>query len=217
MSDVPASRMRHPAGDAPPRMLPGFAHINRYWDRARAAWSAKILPGEYYVTLHGEMIATVLGSCVSACMRDPKLGIGGMNHFMLPEGDGSWGGTRLSLATRYGSFAMEHLINDILSQGGEKSRLEVKVFGGGRILASMSDVGLRNIEFVHRFLRDDGLRLVKQDVGDIYPRKLLYDPASGRVLMKKLKGLHNQTIAEREASYRQRIEEQPVAGDVELF
>ena len=205
-----------PTYEQPPG-LAGFDHVNRYWDRQRGRWAAKILPGEYYVSRHGELVSTVLGSCISACIRDPLAGVGGMNHFMLPEGDGSWGGTNLSLATRYGSFAMEHLINDILTQGGSKARLEVKVFGGGRVLASMTDVGLRNISFVHRFLKEDGLRLVSEDVGDIYPRKVVYDPDSGRVFMKKLRQIHNQTIAEREQSYRSRIEHEPVSGDIELF
>ena len=215
MSAEPVSHPR-PTHAQPP-LLAGFEHVNRYWDRQRGCWAAKILPGEYYVSRHGELISTVLGSCISACIRDASLGVGGMNHFMLPEGDGSWGGTNLSLATRYGSFAMEHLINDILAQGGKKSRLEVKVFGGGRVLASMTDVGMRNISFVHRFLREDGLKLVSEDVGDIYPRKVVYAPHTGRVFMKKLKNLHNRTIAEREQSYRRRIEREPVAGDVELF
>lgn len=79
-----------------PRVLPGFEHINRYWDSVHQAAAAKLLPGEYYVTVEDEIIVTVLGSCVSACIRDPIRGIGGMNHFMLPisqQGRGIGGST----------------------------------------------------------------------------------------------------------------------------
>ncbi len=135
-----------------PVALEGFEDIKRYWDRKEAVVAAKILPGEYYVTVNGEMITTVLGSCVSACIRDPAFGIGGMNHFMLPMSNddcaGCWNGTMVNAGTRYGNFAMEHLINDILKQGARRDHLEIKVFGGGKVLTSMTDVGRRNIEFV---------------------------------------------------------------------
>lgn len=119
--------------------LSGFEGIQRYWDRERQMPAAKILPGEYYVSNQNELITTVLGSCVSACIRDPVAGIGGMNHFMLPNSErGNWNGKHsiASNATRYGNFAMEHMINDILKHGGERGNLEVKVFGGGKSLAA---------------------------------------------------------------------------------
>lgn len=162
-----------------PPALPGYAHINRYWDRAMDLPAAKILPGEFYVSLRGEMIVTVLGSCVSACIRDKNLGIGGMNHFMLPmKGDHSrtWGSNPASAETRYGNWAMEYLINEILKNGGLKKNLEIKLFGGGKVLANMGDVGLRNIEFVTQYVREEGLTISAQDLGDFYPRKVLYFP-----------------------------------------
>jgi len=200
--------------------LPGFEAINRYWDRSHDLPAAKILPGEYYVTNRDEIITTVLGSCVSACIRDRVFGIGGMNHFMLPQSDsGSWGGAAepTSTATRYGNYAMEHMINDILSHGGHRRNLEVKIFGGGQIIRSMTDVGKRNIEFVLDYLRTEGLTVVGSDVGDIYPRKVVYFPASGRVRVKKLKTMHNETIVQREEKYRHDLEEKPIEGDIELF
>lgn len=201
-----------------PEPLPEFQHIKRYWDRQRELPVAKILPGEYYVSCHNEMITTVLGSCVSACIRDPAFGIGGMNHFMLPSDKaGHWTGTNLSEATRYGNYAMEHLINEILKQGGRREHLEIKVFGGGRVLGTMTDVGRRNIEFVKDYLRTEGFAVAAADVGDIHPRKVNYFPATGRAQMKKLRTLHNDTIAKRERDYMQQLETTPVAGEVDLW
>jgi len=205
----------------PGRMLPGFSHINRYWDRTHGCYVAKILPGEFYVTPHDEAITTVLGSCVAACVRDPVNGIGGMNHFMLPEdsgdGRGGWHAADTSTAARYGNVAMEHLINEILKHGGLRRNLEVKVFGGGRIIPAMTDVGQRNIAFINDYIFTEGLRLVAEDVGETFPRKVLYYPLSGRARVKRLKSLHNDTLIQRERAYLQDLGQQPVAGDIELF
>lgn len=204
------------------RALSGFSGINRYWDRQRLCYAAKILPGEYYVTTHEEIIVTVLGSCVSACIRDPVLRIGGMNHFMLPASADKEARIRASLnseATRYGNFAMEQLINDILKHGGRRENLEVKVFGGGQVIRHMTqaDIGGRNIAFVKEYLATEGFKLDAQDLGDIYPRKIVYDPMSGKVLVKKLRTLHNDTISQREVGYLRELEQEPVGGDIELF
>jgi len=199
--------------------LPGFEQINRYWDRTHQMPAAKLLPGEYYVTPHEEIITTVLGSCVSACIWDRLFGIGGMNHFMLPLSEsGSWHGSDLlSTATRYGNYAMEHMINDILTHGGHRKNLAVKIFGGGQIIGEMSDVGARNIEFVRCYIKHEGLALLGEDVGDIYPRKVAFYPTSGRVRVKKLKHMHNDTLIRREQAYQQDIEQAPVEGSIELF
>ena len=176
------------------------------------------MPGEYYVTTQpDEAIATTLGSCVSACIRDKVFGIGGMNHFMLPvkseHGSDDW----MDSATRYGSFAMEHLINDILKAGGNRNNLEVKLTGGGKIMQNMSDVGARNIEFALEYLRTEHLEAISEDLGDIYPRKVLYYPATGRLRIKRLRTLHNDTLIQREQAYQHELEEQPDSGGVELF
>lgn len=209
----------------PPKMeksLQGFERVNRYWDRRNDIVAAKILPGEYYVTRNDEMITTVLGSCVAACIRDRVFGIGGMNHFMLPiHADPSSFANNanriLSSATRYGNFAMEHLINSILSHGGHRKNLEVKVFGGGRIISELTDVGRKNIEFVCDYLETEGFQVTSKDLGGDYPRKVVYYPKTGRVMMKKLRSLHNDTIVQRERSYLHQIDEQPVVGEIELF
>jgi chemotaxis protein CheD len=196
----------------------GFGHINRYWDRERELIAAKILPGEYYVTRENELVTTVLGSCVSACIRDKELGLGGMNHFMLPQTSSGKGSDEIvGIATRYGNYAMEHLINTILSNGGKRKNLEVKVFGGGKIIPTLTDVGIKNITFVLSYLEQEGLKVLSQDLGDIYPRKVVYFPKTGKVSMKKLQDLHNDTIVQRERQYINTLKTAPVQGEVELF
>ncbi|MGR9114521.1 MAG: chemoreceptor glutamine deamidase CheD [Gammaproteobacteria bacterium] len=201
--------------------LPGFDDIQRYWDHVNGIVAAKLLPGEYYVTKENEMITTVLGSCIAACIRDKVNGIGGMNHFMLPETseDRLAQGNEevVGKATRYGNFAMEHLINSILAYGGKRKNLEVKVFGGGKIIPMLGDVGLKNIDFILNYIDTEALELLAQDLGDIYPRKVNYYPKTGRARMKKIKTLHNQTIIIRETQYRDSIKNIPVESEIELF
>lgn len=205
-------------GNLPARPLPGFEAIKRFWDNDSGKFAAKIAPGEFYVTNNDELITTVLGSCISACIRDPIFGIGGMNHFMLPiSADGGWGGETVGHATRYGNFAMEHLINEILKNGGSRAHLEVKIFGGGKVLANMTNVGQRNIDFVKEYIRVEGLKLLAEDVGDVFPRKVQFLPLSGRVRIKKLRSTYSQTVAERERDYLRNIDAQPVAGEIDLF
>ena len=213
--------MAAPPNSRQPLALPGFEHIRRGWNDMHEAYAARLLPGEYYVTKSDEAIYTTLGSCISACIRDRITGIGGMNHFMLPASasadQDNWRSTSLSAATRYGNFAMEHLINDIIKNGGSKQNLEVKLFGGGRIMQNMSDVGLRNITFARDYLKTEGLSAATEDLGEIYPRMVVYFPATGKVRVKRLRSLHNNTIAAQESQYLESIKERPVSGDVELF
>lgn len=204
-----------------PPSLPGFDNVKRYWDNQNQIVAAKILPGEYYVTRDNELVTTVLGSCIAACIRDAELGIGGMNHFMLPETTehklSSGIETVVGSATRYGNYAMEHLINTILQYGGKRKNLEVKLFGGGKIIPTLGDVGQQNINFVLDYVDTEALSLVSHDLGDIYPRKVNYFPKTGRVRMKKIKDLHNDTVIDRETQYRSSIKDVPVEGEVELF
>jgi chemotaxis protein CheD len=208
--------------DAQPEpALPQFAHISRHWDSEHSIFTARLLPGEYYVTRHSEMISTVLGSCVSACIRDARLGYGGMNHFMLPL-DGSLGksvwGSAASAATRYGNVAMERLINDILKLGGKRENLEIKLVGGGRVLAEMTtDIGARNIEFVRDYVAAEGFKVLGEDLGDVYPRKVVYFPQTGRIRVRKLTAGRDETLAARERQYLQQLDSKPVENEVELF
>jgi chemotaxis protein CheD len=197
----------------------GFAeHLagNRYFDKKFEHEAVKVLPGEYFVTSTNMLMVTVLGSCVSACIRDREKGIGGMNHFMLADsGDGS----TLSSSARYGTYAMEILINHLLKLGARKANLEAKVFGGGRVMAmlSSSQVGDRNSQFVRQFLYTEGIPVMAEDLLDVHPRKVYYFPVTGRVLVKKLVRMHNDTLARREKEYAARLVEAPVTGDIELF
>lgn len=206
---------------APP-ILQGFEHINRYWDTKHDIFAAKILPGEFYVSLHGELITTVLGSCVSACVRDKVSGIGGMNHFMLPDNrerttSSAWANTPVSAETRYGNVAMERLINVILAGGGKRKNLEVKLFGGGRVLNINTDIGGKNVDFVHHYLEMEGLKVDSEDTRGVWPRKVQYFPLTGRVRVKRLNALHNDTLHKREREYLKRLKEKKVAGKVDLF
>lgn len=199
--------------------LPGFDNIKRGWHASFETVAARLLPGQYFVTMREEAIYTTLGSCISACIRDRLTGIGGMNHFMLPlsKDDGSLKAADISASARYGNYAMEHLINDILKNGGKRQHLEAKIFGGGRIMANMTDVGKRNILFARDYLSTEKIEIASQDVGDIFPRMVVYFPKSGKVKVKRLRSLHNNTIAEQEIEYLSTIETRPVSGDIELF
>jgi chemotaxis protein CheD len=205
-----------------PPMLPAFEHMQCFWDPQLASWTVKILPGEYYVTRGEEAVSTVLGSCISACVRDPVRNVGGMNHFMLPQdsstGPNNWLDPAVGLATRYGSYAMESLINDLLKLGATRERLEIKVFGGGRVLLGMTDVGARNIDFVRSYIQLEGYRIAAEDLGGTQPRKVVYFPASGRVKMRRLRPVENRIISHHEQLYLASIGNKAAGGgDVELF
>ena len=207
-----------------PKCIKGFEHINRYYDVTNNVFTAKILPGEYYVSSIGEMITTVLGSCISACIRDPVAGVGGMNHFMLPvdrrqksrKGDEK----DFGVASRYGDFAMEMLVNAILKEGGKRKNLEVKLFGGGKVISHIhsTDVGRQNIDFAHEYLGFEGFNIIAEDTGDNYPRKVNYFSETGKVKMKKLRAMHNETITRREDNYYSNLLTKPEASsELEVF
>lgn len=196
------------------------AERRRWFDPTFKIMAVKVLPGEHYVSTAGqEMIVTVLGSCVAACIWDPRLKIGGMNHFMLP-GD-SAAGAPVDKAMRYGSFAMEELLNDLLRRGARRSELEIKVFGGGNVLPTMGQasipIGDRNAEFVRTFLRDEGFRIAAEDLGGLHPRRIHFFPRLGKVIRLFLKKDVERAVLNREMSYRSRLQTTEVEGDVELF
>lgn len=193
---------------------PGFMHINRYVDQVNKCISAKLLPGEFYVTSKPEMITTVLGSCVSACIYDPLTGCGGMNHFMLP---GDERNSKTDASARYGLYAMESLINEILKLGASKDKLRAKLFGGGQIIENMTNVGLKNIRFAKTFLFSESIELVSSDLGLAYPRKVNFYPSTGKAFVKRLKTLHNSTIQDREIEYMEHLKKDDISGEIELF
>jgi len=191
---------------------------NVYYDRTFDCDAAKILPGEYYYTPKDMLIVTVLGSCVSACIRDRVSGLGGMNHFMLPDGGGD-AGSPVSASMRYGTYAMEVLINDLLKAGARRENLEAKVFGGGAVLRGFTamNVGERNAAFVMNYLKTEKIRVLAEDLNDIWPRKVYFFPRTGKVLVKKLMQSHNDTLARRELDYASRLKVEPVGGEIDLF
>lgn len=162
--------------------------------------------------------STVLGSCISACVRDRVAMVGGMNHFLLAEQSGS-ARDRYGASARYGAFAMEQLINKVLSQGsGKKANLEIKVFGGGKINSALDDVGAKNIEFVRQFLADEGYVSISQDLGGSYARRVLFKPHSGRAFVKRLDSDAGASVATQELALAKRRVVVPAAvDDIELF
>lgn len=200
-------------------MLQEEVSTTLYFDRTFDCDAAKISPGEYYFTDKDMVIVTVLGSCVSACIRDSVTGIGGMNHFMLPDSASADKDSPVSESMRYGTYAMEVLINQLLRNGARRENLEAKIFGGGNVLKSFTtiNVGDRNAIFVRKFLKDERIRVTSEDLLDIYPRKVYYFPKTGRVLVKKLKNMHNDTLVKREEAYASRLKSIDVGGEIDLF
>jgi chemotaxis protein CheD len=215
------NRQNRAATHARPQVVRGFEGIASGWDSRLGCWMAKVLPGEFYITGADEAITTVLGSCIAACIRDPVLQIGGMNHFMLPEdttqGKSAWLDAKAGMATRYGSFAMESLINGLLKQGARRERLEVKLFGGGHVLRAAIEIGDRNIEFARQWLRTEGLGIAAEDVGGDVPRRIVYAPATGKVQVKHLRAVDGGDIAAREQQLMQSFAKKSPVRDIELF
>lgn len=189
----------------------------RFFDPTHGGWIVKVLPGEFYVTAKSdEVLVTVLGSCVSACIRDQRAGIGGMNHFMLPLGHaGDWGSNPQS--TRYGNFAMEKLVNELIKAGCSRERMEVKVFGGGNVIDINQAIGTQNAEFVLRYLEAEGLSCAAQDLGGQHPRRIHYFPATGRVVRRLLGSSETSAVAREEFAYASRLSSTKTAGDIQLF
>jgi chemotaxis protein CheD len=192
----------------------GFATF-RYTERGFDTQAVKVLPGEFYVDGNETPIVTILGSCVAVCLRDPATQVGGMNHFLLPDGgDSGVAGT----AGRYGVNAMEMLINELVKRGAQRRRLEAKIFGGGHVMKNFTslNVGQRNAEFTKAFLKTEEIRLLSEDLLDVHPRKVCFLPKSGRAFVKKL-AVVDESLVQQERQYQSRLVEKPVAGDIELF
>ena len=176
----------------------------------------KIFAGDCYVSnREDELMATILGSCVAACIRDPGANIGGMNHFLLPGDDKTT--EKIGEAARYGVYAMESLINSILKAGGRKDRLEIKVFGGGNVLKNSARIGSMNSQFIREFLRNEGLRIAAEDLEGEYPRSVHYYPVSGKVMIRYLRRQEDLVIVEEEARYLKETFRKPIEGDIDLF
>lgn len=192
----------------------------KYFDSRVGMDAVMVLPGRHYVTSSPtEMIVTLLGSCVAACIRDPIIKVGGLNHFLLPESEtGQWG-QQVDAAMRYGNHAMETLINDIIKLGGVRSRLEVKVFGGAHVIegASVLSVGQKNVDFVQSYLANEGFKIAASHLGGSLPRRIHYFPVTGKVQMRQLERSSDKELFNKELSFRKQIKVDDDAGDAELF
>ncbi|OUR76732.1 hypothetical protein A9Q83_13260 [Alphaproteobacteria bacterium 46_93_T64] len=190
----------------------------RYFDAKHNHEVVRVQPGDHYVSVHeNEMIVTVLGSCVAACIRDPKTGIGGMNHFMLPESEtGNWGS--VSATMRYGNFAMETLINEIQRTGCPRERLEIKLFGGGNVTPGRVQVGDMNGQFALNYLKYEGLPLTACDLGGKDPRRIHFFPKTGKVDRLLLKRQNDSKYLEEENGYRSQLSQKiKKVGEIDLF
>jgi len=216
---LPAAGAR-PAGPAPrldrlkaAARRPGEASFF-FYDAHFRNDAVKVLPGEFFVHDEDILIMTTLGSCIAACLWDRDRRIGGMNHFMLPDG-GSAGDSG-----RYGSFAMELLINEMIKRGASRSSMEAKVFGGGAVISGMSslNVGERNTHFVLDYLRTERISVVSKDVLDIYPRKVCFLPASGKAMVKRLASANTDAlVAQERAAAAKPVPAGSGGGSVDLF
>lgn len=183
-----------------------------FQDPAFRRTAVKVLPGEFYVNDEDVVITTTLGSCVAACLHDPGTGIGGLNHFMLPDaGDAASG-------ARFGAFAMELLINELVRRGARRAAMEARIFGGGQVMKSLAGtlIGDKNVAFARGFLAQEGIPLRGGDVLDVVPRRICMFPRSGLVLCRRLPAAEGALCADREVRYRSELAHAP-AGGVELF
>jgi chemotaxis protein CheD len=183
-----------------------------YWDARFQNDAVKILPGEFFVHNEDILLTTTLGSCIAACLWDRNAGVGGMNHFMLPDGAGDSG--------RYGSYAMELLINEMMKRGASRTSMEAKVFGGGQVVSGMNslNVGERNTQFVMDYLKTEHIPILSKDVMDVYPRKVCFLPASGKAMVKRLAPTQADALAAQERAAAQRaVPATTGGGSVDLF
>jgi chemotaxis protein CheD len=186
-----------------------------FYDAHFQSEAVKILPGEYFVFNEDLLIMTTLGSCIAVCLWDRNAKVGGMNHFMLPDNGGSGADNG-----RYGSFAMELLINEMMKMGASRMTMEAKVFGGGAVISGMNsiNVGERNTTFVMEYLKTERIPVVSKDVLDIYPRKVCFLPASGKAMVKRLAATNPEAIVQQERAAAQKVvPASSGAGSIDLF
>ena len=176
--------------------------------------AVKVLPGEYFVARESLVIMTVLGSCIAACLWDSRMHVGGMNHFMLPEADGG------DASGRYGSYAMELLINEMMKLGARRETLQAKIFGGGQVMANFTttNVGERNTRFVRDYLATERIPVVSEDVLDICPRKVVFFPVTGKAMVKRLAHAHpEELVAQEKRGNAATVAQTTAGGSVDLF
>ncbi|WP_087022033.1 chemotaxis protein CheD [Thaumasiovibrio subtropicus] len=207
------------------RMKESASDYSRFYHPQHKRHVVKVMPGGVYITQEHEIICTGLGSCIAACMWDAERQVGGMNHFMLPFDDKydleHWHATEIvSTASRYGNYAMEMLINQLLSAGASRDRLQLKLFGGAQMMGKTALIGDKNIEFARSFVETEHFPLVAQDLGGMDPRKVMFDPLTGQAWVKRIRFADVEKVKRREAEYQQQLDKEshaPHEDDVELF
>ena len=184
-----------------------------YREVAFNADAVKVMPGEYFVHSEDLVITTTLGSCIAACLWDSRACVGGMNHFMLPEGGSA------DTSGRYGSYAMELLINEMMKQGARRETLQAKIFGGGQVMHNFTtlNVGERNTRFVQDYLATERIPVVSEDVLDIYPRKVVFFPVTGKAMVKRLAHAHPEATAQEARGNAASVARATSGGSVDLF
>lgn len=197
-----------------PQVVPGFQDFKLFWEPRWNCYAVKVKPGEFYIARSNMVLTTVLGSCISACIYDPQAGYGGMNHFMLPA---SHSNADMGRSLRYGLFAMEQLINELMKHGCSRERMQVKLAGGGEMMRGYSSVGQQNINFIMQYIQDEGLNLLADDLGGDRARRVAYFPIEGRMLVNKLDHREDQRLIEEERSYSIDVDQHMDDADVELF
>jgi len=211
MIEAPPESSLEELKSRPPR--PGQASFF-YFDHHFQYNAVKVLPGEYYVSNENLVIMTVLGSCIAACLWDSRMRVGGMNHFMLPDGDS------IDVSGRYGSYAMELLINEMLKQGARRETMQAKIFGGAQVMHSFTtmNVGERNTQFVVNYLHTERIPVVSEDVLDIYPRKVCFFPVTGKAMVKRLAHAHpEELVAQEKRGNADTVAQTTAGGSVDLF
>jgi len=194
-------------------VLPGFEYIKSFWSPKWERYSVKVKPGEFYVTREDMVISTVLGSCISVCIFDPQRGFGGMNHFMLPD---THTGEALDRPLRYGFFAMEQLVNELMKHDCRREFMQVKVTGGARMNGN-SVIGSQNIDFINEYVEQEGLNLTAIDVGGDQARQVVFFPSQGRMLVNKLSHREDLHLIDEEKVYRDKVDLSLDDTSVELF
>lgn len=196
--------------------------VRRYYDQNLEMTVVKLMTGDCYFTADSrEMLVTILGSCISVCLRDPMAKIGGMNHILLP-GDNNLKLQKgdLGYSTRFGAYAMEELINGMLKLGASKSRMEAKIFGGGNVIESSTAIGTKNIMFAKDFLIQEKIPIVSEDVGGETPRRLHFFPDDGKAMIRKLQRREDFVILEKEKEYEEKLKSKfntKAEPEVDLF
>lgn len=203
-----------PFKESVPELLVGFEDCHYFWEPKWERYTVKVLPGEFCISKEDVVLSTVLGSCISVCIFDPLVKMGGMNHFMLPANNAQ---EDIERPLRYGLFAMEQLMNAMMKNGCKRESMQIKVTGGGAMISGLISIGSQNIEFIKKYIEEESLQLISTDLGGDQARRVAYFPKTGRMLVKKLSHLDDQRLITQESTYRTNVDKSLDDTEIELF